>query len=116
MALIHDYSETVIGDITPRNEQNYAFRTHVESEIFTDFFSNLKGGQKLIRLFQEFETQSSNEAQFLKEIDALEMVMQAVFYEKKYKQNLETFFTSAEKRIHSPLIRDLFHEMRSFKS
>ncbi len=116
MALLHDYSESVIGDTTPRNEVDHAFRKHMESEIFSDFFSTLKGGQALIRQFQEFETQTSPEAKFLKEIDALEMTLQAVFYEKKHGVNPETFFQSAETSIHSPLIRKLFQEIRSFKS
>jgi putative hydrolase of HD superfamily len=116
MALLHDYSESVIGDTTPRNEVDHTFRKHMESEIFSDFFSTLKGGQALIRLFHEFETQTSPEAKFLKEIDALEMTLQAVFYEKKHGVNPETFFQSAETSIHSPLILKLFQEIRSFKS
>ena len=116
MALLHDYSESVIGDTTPRNEVDQPFRKHMESEIFSDFFSTLKGGENLIRLFQEFENQTSPEAKFLKEIDALEMSLQAAFYEKKHGMNLETFFQSADNSIHSPLIRKLFQEIRSFKS
>ena len=116
MALLHDYSESVIGDTTPRNEVDHTFRKHMESEIFSDFFSTLKGGENLIRLFQEFEKQTSPEAKFLKEIDALEMSLQAAFYEKKHGMNLETFFQSADNSIHSPLIRKLFQEIRSFKS
>ncbi|MHA1646230.1 MAG: HD domain-containing protein [Promethearchaeota archaeon] len=120
MAILHEFGETVIGDITPSEERDYNARKQEEINIVNQFFRNLPNGDDLIELYRDFEEQRTPEGIFLKQIDSLEMVFQAFAYEtensnKKKDQNLETFFQTADKRLKFKEIQAIFRQLQNMR-
>jgi putative hydrolase of HD superfamily len=118
MALTHDVCEALAGDITPHceahllqskherereamqqirqlldghNEDDAAAATnHHMHHQHHHHVTNVKLGEELYQLWQEYEEQSTIEAIYCKDIDKFEMVLQAYEYEKQHlrcKQN-----------------------------
>lgn len=65
--------------------------------------------KEIYSLWEEYETQSSPEAKLVKELDQLEMIIQAHEYEELEGKpgRLQEFFTSTEGRFHHPEVLDL---------
>ena len=53
-------------------------------------------GDEIFSLWMEYETQSTAEAVIAKQLDKLEMIVQADEYEKEHKQLLDSFFESTK--------------------
>ena len=51
------------------------------------------------------------EARFVKEIDRLEMALQATVYEKQGGYNLEEFFPYVQQRISSPKVKEILEDL-----
>lgn len=63
--------------------------------------------------FQEYENQTSPEANFAKDLDRYDMILQAFEYEKRENtpQKLQEFFTATEGKFKHPFIQDLVKEL-----
>lgn len=99
MCLIHDIAESVIGDIVPDdnvNREDKYFREHL---AITNIFSNLKDGQGWISLWEDFDNELSAESLFVKDIDKLDMLLQAKMYAELTNIALSDFYSSAIKSI-----------------
>ncbi|KEG11945.1 hydrolase of HD superfamily [Trypanosoma grayi] len=117
MALCHDAGESIIGDISPKmgvpKDEKYR-----QEKAAVLHLSSLLGGDsplsnELSQFWEEYEAQNSPEAQFLKDIDLLEMVTQAHAYEKAYpEKDLGSFFKSGEKIKH-PWAREIFETLQN---
>jgi putative hydrolase of HD superfamily len=118
MALIHDIGEAKIGDvITMQGKQklvNYLEKLKLEDKAFEEIFSLIDGSEYIL-LFKEFEENKTKEAKFVKELDKLEMAMQAYEYEKRYKINLEIFFENSKVLISSKEIREILAEIEKLR-
>lgn len=116
MALVHDMGESVIGDIVierggkivgPKEE-----KYKNEKSAINDLLADLENGGELISLWEEFEEQKTEESKILKQLDRLEMVIQALDYEGETKQeNLNEFWETARATITNPIIRKWFEEL-----
>ena len=99
MALLHDLSESIIGDITPdkmlKNE-----KIKKENFAMKQILKNLpnKIAEQYFELWNEYQKNSSQEAELLHDVDKLEMAFQAKFYYDKgiSKEKLQTFFNTAK--------------------
>ena len=102
MALLHDLSESIIGDITPDkmlkdekiNKENFAMKQilkNLPNKIAAQYFE----------IWCEYQKNSSQESKLLHDIDKLEMVFQAKFYQDNGISNekLQTFFDTAKMGI-----------------
>jgi putative hydrolase of HD superfamily len=102
MALLHDLSESVIGDITPDkmlkdekiNKENFAMKQilkNLPNKIAVQYFE----------IWCEYQKNSSQESKLLHDIDKLEMAFQAKFYQDNGISNekLQTFFNTAKMGI-----------------
>jgi len=80
MTLLHDLQEATCGDITPASpliERKYEIEKEaIESILF-------KMPQEYLDLWQEYIQQDSKEAKLAHEADRLEMLLQALTYEKE---------------------------------
>ncbi|EER45616.1 HD domain-containing protein [Histoplasma capsulatum var. duboisii H88] len=101
MALIHDMAESIVGDITPAD-------THIpkvekarrEAEVIEYISKSLLGAvpglasQDIQEIFEEYEDNDTLEAKFVHDIDKLELLLQAVEYERSHagKLDLSEFF------------------------
>lgn len=106
MALIHDIGESIIGDIVTERADVKIAKNLVESKKLQEhdaierIFSFLdEDGTEYVKLFDEFEEDKTPEAKFVKQLDKLEMAIQAYEYETKHKLNLEEFYVTARARI-----------------
>jgi putative hydrolase of HD superfamily len=108
MALLHDLAESIVGDITP-DKMNGERKINMENKAMIQILENLPSSisQQYIALWDDFQKNSSKEANFLHEIDKLEMVFQAKFYLDKgiSKEKLRSFFKTANNEIKSKQLR-----------
>jgi len=100
MALIHDLGEALVGDIAPNEEKSNRKRA-LEGKAFAKLSSLLENEEKkeILDLWREFEEGKSKEARLVRELDKLEMAIQAKEYEREYSMDLKEFVDSAKKRI-----------------
>ena len=110
MALLHDLAESVIGDITPDKIKDKR-KINIENKAMIQILENLPSNvsQQYIVLWNDFQKNSSKEANLLHEIDKLEMAFQAKFYldEGISKEKLRSFFKTANNEIRNKQLRDI---------
>ena len=110
MALLHDLAESVVGDITPDRITNKR-KIYVENKAMMQILENLPTSvsQQYIILWDDFQKNSSKEANLLHEIDRLEMAFQAKFYldEGISKEKLRSFFKTANNEIKNKQLRNI---------
>lgn len=89
MTLIHDIAETITGDYTPYDKIDPAVKKQQEIETIQYLASYLpdKQADTLTSLFNEYEERQSPESVLVKEIDRLDLIIQAFSYEKSQFKN-----------------------------
>ncbi|MCD4673438.1 MAG: HD domain-containing protein, partial [Anaerolineaceae bacterium] len=81
MALFHDFGEIYAGDFTP-NDQISGERKHsLELDAVQRVFGLLEEGTYILSLWEEYEAGETAEAKFVRELDRLEMGLQACVYQ-----------------------------------
>lgn len=114
MALVHDIGEAEIGDIvTTRGIQvqpNLQDKIENERKALVQIL-NLVEGEEYVEIFDEFEKNQTIEARLVKQIDKLEMAIQALEYENEHKLNLQEFFDDANSKIHDENVRKIMNEI-----
>ena len=107
MSLIHELGEIKDGDkfITDPDEKR-ARREAVRAAI-TELLAEFPAGSVYLELWEEFERGDTKEARLVRELDKLEMLMQATIYSRQHDKDLSDFFVSSDGHIKSPELRDL---------
>jgi len=88
MILVHDLAESVTGDITP-DSLKYQSKNDLENKAFKEIMDKVppsKFKDRLNASWDQFNTKSSFEAQFVQIIDKLEMIMQGNYYLNNRKE------------------------------
>ena len=102
MALLHDLAESIIGDITPNKLTNNE-KMFKETQAMKKILKNLpdKIIAQYLEIWDDYQNNSSQEANLLHDIDKLEMAFQAKFYQENgvTKEKLLTFFNTANTKI-----------------
>ena len=99
MALVHDIAESIVGDITPHCGISKEEKNTLEVEAMEKLKETLGdvAGETIETLWLEYENGSSREARVVKELDKLEMLLQASEYENEYKDvDLTEFYSSCD--------------------
>lgn len=99
LALIHDLGEAYVGDITPQDRVDSAVKKKMEARAIERILTKLPQGESLIADWHEYEAQSTPEARFVKEVDRLELAMQAGVYAHQGKVDPQAFFDAASDNI-----------------
>ena len=116
MALMHDLCEADIGDTVYErgnsiNLEKSKDKDLLESKAINDLF-NLIGRDDLKKLALEYVEQKTKTARFLKELDKLEMVLQALKYEEKVRpSNLNEFWENAKKYLKNESLKNYFDNL-----
>jgi putative hydrolase of HD superfamily len=113
MALVHDMAESLVGDITPVDPIKKTEKARREAAVMEYISKSLLGrvpggmlsGNDILAVFNEYETNETLEAQFVHDVDKMELLLQMVEYERSYEIDLEEFLGVA-KRIHLPEIQE----------
>ncbi|XP_055491652.1 HD domain-containing protein 2 [Leucoraja erinacea] len=111
LALVHDMAECIVGDIAPKDNISKEEKHRREEEAMkylTGLLSN-EAGREILELWQEYENQSSNEAKYVKDLDRLEMIVQAFEYEEMEEKpgHLQEFYDSTKGKFNHPEILQL---------
>ena len=114
MVLLHDLSESIIGDLTPdeiskkskHEKENLAMK-----QILNELPNNIS--ESYYKIWDEYQSISSEEAKLVHEIDKLEMVFQAKYYYDKghSKEKLRSFFQTANIEIKSKYLREILSKL-----
>jgi len=111
MVLLHDLTESKIGDYTPEQLSNEK-KNKLENNAFDEIIKNLPDLIKLqyLQIWQEYQENTSPESKIVHQIDRLEMALQAKIYQKDghSQEKLESFFESAKTGITDPKLKELF--------
>ena len=91
MCLVHDLPEVIVGDLTPHDD------TTNKAELEHDAMRQL--APEWLALFEEYEAGESKEAKFVKQIDKLDMGLQAILYQNEQGLDLSEFLVSAKAKI-----------------
>lgn len=100
MALIHDMAESLVGDITPADKHiTKAEKAGREAATMEYMVKNLLGNvpgaalssAEMMRVFQEYEDNVTLEAQFVHDVDKMELLLQFIEYERSTGIDLEEF-------------------------
>lgn len=110
MALIHDLGETHAGDITPADGVSETDKHAREREALREVVAGLANAGDLLALWEEYESGASPEARFVREVDRLEMGLQAVIYHAEGLVDPTDFIASARRAVISQPLRVLLEE------
>ncbi|XP_076437766.1 5'-deoxynucleotidase HDDC2-like [Babylonia areolata] len=110
MALVHDMAECIVGDLTPHDNVSKEEK-HRREEEATRHMCSLVGepvGSQLYSLWEEYERQETEEARFVKDLDRLDMVLQAYEYEQLEGRPgfLQEFFDSTEGKFQTQIAQE----------
>ncbi|KAL5123524.1 HD domain-containing protein [Glycine soja] len=97
IALVHDIAEAIVGDITPSDGVPKTEKSRMELEALNKMCELLGGGmraEEIKELWEEYENNSSVEANLVKDFDKVEMILQALEYEIEHGKVLDEFFLS----------------------
>jgi putative hydrolase of HD superfamily len=111
MALVHDFGEVYAGDITPEEGIPRREKYLLERQSVGRVFSDLPGGDRYIELWEEYEDGTSAEARFVRQVDRLEMAMQASVYGQQGSYDLSEFCRTALDSVSDPQIQNLLREL-----
>jgi 5'-deoxynucleotidase YfbR-like HD superfamily hydrolase len=105
MALVHDLAECTIGDITPYCGVSDDEKHTRELHAMQNLTRTLPNGHVLLGLWQEYEAGETPEARICKDLDKLEMILQAAEYETdgQNKLPLDGFFDSTRDKWRTSL-------------
>lgn len=97
IAIVHDIAEAIVGDITPSDGVPKAEKSRREQAALKEMCEILGGGtraEEIKELWEEYENNSSLEANLVKDFDKVEMILQALEYEIEHGKLLDEFFIS----------------------
>lgn len=112
MSLLHDFAESLVGDITPYCGVSVEEKHRREKSALKELLKNIEDKEHWFNLWNEYEEQKTKEAIALKNIDKLEMAIQAIEYSADdADKDLSNFLSDANRNITLPNIRALFKEL-----
>ncbi|MDY0146208.1 MAG: HD domain-containing protein [Kiritimatiellia bacterium] len=114
MGLLHDFGEIYAGDIVP-GKMSLTDKHELEKQSVELVFSQLPNGADYLAVWEEFERGETAEARFLKEIDRLEMGLQASVYEQEGFGDLSVFFESTDRALTTPELRQIFESLMALR-
>ena len=99
LCIIHDIPEVRVGDLTPHDDTST--KAQDELKAMTEMAPEWVG------LFEEYEQGQTPEAKFVKQLDKLDMALQAEIYQAEFGISLEEFIESARLRIDDEVLKNL---------
>lgn len=115
LSLLHDFGEVDAGDITPVDKVSPEQKLRLEREAFRRILSEWGGGNQYLELWEEYSQSKSPEARFVRQVEKLEMALQASVYEHQGLADLEEFYASARKVVHDSELREILEELENLR-
>jgi len=94
LAVLHDLAESIVTDLPKRSAQLIGAETkrRAEAEALESILNGLPAGNDYAILWAEYAASASPEARLVHDADALEMVHQALQYERAGHRTLDEFW------------------------
>lgn len=127
LAIVHDVAEAEVGDIAKRAVD---YRPSVSEEEKEELEENAaevyseKLGEFLVENWREYNERETREAKFVKDMDLIDMCLQALKYEKQQRydpdednknfkeyERLDEFFATTRSRLNTRIGEKLFQEI-----
>ncbi|MFL5345581.1 MAG: HD domain-containing protein [Hyalangium sp.] len=115
IALLHDLGEARVGDITPHDGVNPTQKHALERQAVEQILGRLPRGAEYLALWEEYERGTSLEARLVRQVDRLEMSLQACVYEHQGMGDLSQFFASAQKIMETPELQAVLAELQALR-
>ncbi|KMS94555.1 hypothetical protein BVRB_020230, partial [Beta vulgaris subsp. vulgaris] len=109
LSIVHDMAEAIIGDLTPDSGISKHDKHMMESQALDQMLADLDGPvqDRIRQLWNEYEQAETAEAKYVKDVDKIEMLIQAFEYERDQGLDLSRFYESTLHRLNSQTIKDL---------
>lgn len=130
MGLTHDLAESIIGDVLvdwkvelnegkPMPGKHHGISSEekyrLEKKAFRSLANKLPHGEELLELWEEFEAGKTEEAKFVREMDRLDMLFQAMVYERNEEKDLSRWFRGKRNAIEDPEIKKIFNALLQWR-
>ncbi len=99
MVLAHEVGEIYAGDMIPADGVEPGEKQRLERESALRVAGKLAGGANILALWEEFEAGRTPEARLVRQLDRLEMALQAAQYRAGGAERMDEFFVSARRSI-----------------
>ena len=118
LCLIHDLAEAKTGDII--TWKNHDMKKYEKKKLEQKAIKNISNNKQLLNLWNEYEERETKESKFAKQLDILEMVLQAYEYKLDKKEDelnkyIDTFFKTGKQKINNPKLKKLLNEIFKLK-
>jgi len=110
LALIHEMGESYAGDITPVDGVSKEEKRRLERSAIERSLEGLPDGAWFLAQWEDFELGSSPEARFVRELDRLEMGLEAALYASEGYPGMGEFFESARKVVRDSRLCSILEE------
>jgi putative hydrolases of HD superfamily len=110
LALVHEMGESYAGDITPVDGVSREDKEVLERNAILRALEGHPDCVWLLSLWEEFEAGATAEAKFVKQLDRLEMGLQAALQEAEGFPGMGEFYESARRTVVEPRLRGLLEE------
>jgi putative hydrolases of HD superfamily len=115
MTLAHELGEIYTGDLVPADGVPVDEKHRREHAGLLQVVEKLASGEELIQVWEEYAAGETREARFVRQIDRLEMAMQASVYETNGFSQMSEFFASADAGLKEPALREVFEALTALR-
>jgi putative hydrolase of HD superfamily len=110
LALAHELGESYAGDITPVDGVGREEKRALEREAIDRALAGHPDREWFVSLWEEFEEGGTPEARFVRQLDRLEMGLQAALQDAEGHPGMGEFFDSARRTVDEPRLRAMLEE------
>jgi putative hydrolase of HD superfamily len=110
LALVHEMGESYAGDITPVDGVSREDKEALERDAIMRALEGHSDREWFLSLWEEFEKGTTPEARFVRQLDRLEMGLQAALHEAEGFPGMGEFYDSARKTVVDPRLRAVLEE------
>lgn len=111
-AVLHDLPEVRVGDLTPHDGVGKADKHRLEAEAMAAITADLPRGERLQATWHAYEAQADPEARFVRQLDRLDMALQALAYAQAGAAGMEEFVASAARVVEHPSLVTVLDRVR----
>jgi putative hydrolase of HD superfamily len=115
LVLLHEIGEVYAGDITPADGVTGAEKRRHEREAVQRVLGKLPRGGDYVAAWEEFELGDSPEACLVRELDRLEMGLQASVYDLEGGLQADEFYATAERVVTNAPLKALLSEATALR-
>lgn len=106
MAIVHELGEIYTGDYTPDDHMDPDKKHEEERQNIRKLLSVVNFDNDFLEIWEEFESQSTEESIFMKELDKLEFLMQGTAHELDVE-----YLKYSRSKITLPVLKEILDEL-----